>query len=650
MSSPLERSLNGLYKFRRIVALTAYGFISAVSYVLAYFLRFELSFPPEAVDYLSGSIAALVLTRLVVDNLFALSTSRWRFAGTHDVLRLGMAAVFGSAVFYLMANVFQWVGPVPHSVILIECVLTILFTAGLWIAYRTAFEQLRHLRAHNGSARRVLLIGAGEAGSLLAREMVRQPTGFRPVGFVDDDRSKWGTMLHGVTVLGGTDSVAAIAKATRADEIIIAMPSAEPADLWRVVDQCEATKLRFKVLPGISDVLRGDVRLTQLRDLSIEDLLGREPINLQLPELTHDLNERSVLITGAAGSIGSELARQVALHNPALLLLFDQSETGLFYLDNELREKHPELHVIAIIGDITDPIAVERAFRTYRPARVYHAAAYKHVGMMQVNIREALRNNALGTWRLGDAAGRYGVDKFVLVSTDKAVRPTSIMGATKRLAEVIILDLQRRYSRTAFAAVRFGNVLGSSGSVIPIFKEQIEAGKPLTVTHPDATRYFMTIPEAVQLILHSSLLPEVNGRIAMLEMGDPVRIVDLARNLLRLSGAHRNGNQIMFTGLRGGEKLHEELVAPDETTTPTSVSKVRLIAPSDFVIGTLGEVLLEWESLFAANLDQDVVAALLGLFPDLHIQSWDPGAEHTRTPLDFVAESNLSSAAAQSRM
>jgi FlaA1/EpsC-like NDP-sugar epimerase len=630
LSSRLERSLHGLYQFRRLIALTAYGLISLVSYSLAYFLRFELSFPPEAVAYFSGSAAALLLTRLIVDNLFALSTARWRFAGTHDVMRLGAAAVFGSFVFYLLANVAKLVGPVPHSVILIECVLTILFTAGLWIAYRTAFEQLRHLRAHSPNTKRVLLVGAGEAGSLLAREMVRQPTGFRPVGFVDDDRGKWNTTLHGVSVLGGTDRVGEIAKATRADEIIIAMPSAEPADLWRVVDQCEATKLRFKVLPGIGDVLRGDVRLAQLRDLSIEDLLGREPINLQLPELAEELKDKSVLITGAAGSIGTELARQVALHSPALLVLFDQSETGLFYLDNELREVHPELHVVAVVGDITDNVAVERAFRTYRPARVYHAAAYKHVGMMQMNIREALRNNALGTWRLGDAAARHGVDKFVLVSTDKAVRPTSIMGATKRLAEIIILDLQRRYPRTAFAAVRFGNVLGSSGSVIPIFKEQIEAGKPLTVTHPEATRYFMTIPEAVQLILHSSLLPEVRGRIAMLEMGDPVRIVDLARNLLRISGAHRNGSQVVFTGLRTGEKLHEELVAPDETTTPTSLQKVRLIAPSDFVIAQPGEVLEEWEAMFASANDHEVISALIGLFPDLHIPSWDsvPDGKH----------------------
>jgi FlaA1/EpsC-like NDP-sugar epimerase len=275
---------------------------------------------------------------------------------------------------------------------------------------------------------------------------------------------------------------------------------------------------------------------------------------------------------------------------------------------------------------------VERVFRVFRFARVYHAAAYKHVGMMQLNIREALRNNSLGTWRLGDAAGRYGVEKFVLVSTDKAVRPTSVMGATKRLAEVIVLDLQRRFPQTAYAAVRFGNVLGSSGSVIPIFKEQIEAGKPLTVTHPDATRYFMTIPEAVQLILHASLLPEVKGRIAMLEMGEPVRIVDLARNLLRLSGAHRNGNQVVFTGLRAGEKLHEELVAPDETTTPTSVPKVRLIAPSDFVITNLATVLDEWDLMFAESQDHNVIAALVGFFPDLHLPSWESVGEACPIP------------------
>ncbi|MBI4542180.1 MAG: polysaccharide biosynthesis protein, partial [Gemmatimonadetes bacterium] len=349
----------------------------------------------------------------------------------------------------------------------------------------------------------------------------------------------------------------------------------------RIVELCEATGLRFKVLPGIAEVLAGDIRINQLREMRIEDLLGREPVLLKLPELAADLSDRSVLITGAAGSIGAELARQVALHGPGTLVLFDQAETDLFYLELELREKHPELRLVPVVGDVVDADLVESVFAEYRPERVYHAAAYKHVPMMEMNPRAAVRNNVLGTWRVAEAAGRHRAEKFVLVSTDKAVRPVSVMGATKRVAELIVLELQQRHAATAYAAVRFGNVLGSNGSVIPVFKRQLEAGQPLTVTHQDVTRYFMTIQEAVQLILQASLVKEVRGRIAMLEMGDPVRIADLAANLLRLSGARPGqGPGIVFTGLRPGERLHEELVAPHEETIETHIPKVRIIRNS----------------------------------------------------------------------
>src|SRR3989338_1469183 len=315
-----------------------------------------------------------------------------------------------------------------------------------------------------------------------------------------------------------------------------------------------------------------------VRDVRIEDLLGREPIQLTLPELAADLAGCSVLITGAAGSIGSELARQVALHGPATLVLFDQAETDLFFLEMALREKHPDLRLVPVIGDILDVGAVERVFREYTPARIYHAAAYKHVPMMECNPHEAVRNNVVGTWRVAEAAGRHGVAKFVLVSTDKAVQPVSVMGVTKRLAELVVLELQERFPDTSYAAVRFGNVLGSSGSVIPIFKRQIERGQPLTVTHPEATRYFMTVQEAVQLVLQASLLPDVRGSIAMLEMGEPVLIMDLAKNLLELSGVRQvSGDHIVYTGLRPGERPHEVLTAPDEETVPAANAKVRIV-------------------------------------------------------------------------
>jgi FlaA1/EpsC-like NDP-sugar epimerase len=360
------------------------------------------------------------------------------------------------------------------------------------------------------------------------------------------------------------------------------------------------------------------VNVGQLRELRIEDLLGREPVSLELPELLDDLRGESVLITGAAGSIGSELARQVALHSPALLLLLDQAETPLFYLERELSAKHPDLRVVATVGNVVDERFVDRVFSDYRPSKVFHAAAYKHVPMMQPAPREALRNNVLGTWLVGAAAGRFCADKFVLVSTDKAVRPTSVMGASKRLAEVAVLTLQGRHPATMYSAVRFGNVLGSSGSVIPIFQQQIAESRPLTVTHPDATRYFMTIPEAVQLILQASLLPEMRGAVAMLEMGEPVRIVDLARNLLRLSGRAASADCIVFTGMRPGEKLHEELWDPDEPTVATSIPKVRIVQPTDLSISDIQQCLIDWEQRYVEEGDEAVVEALYGLFPGLH--------------------------------
>jgi FlaA1/EpsC-like NDP-sugar epimerase len=384
-----------------------------------------------------------------------------------------------------------------------------------------------------------------------------------------------------------------------------------PPELRRIVEACEATGLKFKVLPGIAEVLAGEVRFNQVRDVRIEDLLGREPVQLTLPELAADLAGCSVLITGAAGSIGSELARQVALHGPTTLVLLDQAETDLFYLDMELRDHHPGLKIVPVVGDVVEAAALERVFEEYRPDRIFHAAAYKHVPMMECNPREAVRNNVIGTWRVAEAAGRHGVEKFVLVSTDKAVRPVSVMGASKRLAELVVLEMQEQYPETTFAAVRFGNVLGSAGSVIPIFKMQIAAGKPLTVTHPEATRYFMTIPEAVQLILQASLLPEVVGSIAMLEMGEPVRIADLARNLLELSDVRDgSGNHIVYTGLRPGERLHEELIAPNEETVPTAHAKVRIVRSNNGSGKPLIAALDGWERALKDGRHGEVLVAV----------------------------------------
>ena len=613
-----ERLYGAAYSYRHTVAYALYMAVVAFSYATAFLLRFEFGWREGYGLVFALSLPVLLAIRFGFIVLFRLSTGRWRFIGARDVSRLVVATTSGSAVFGLLVLVIPFSPPVPRSIVVLEWVLTTALTAGLWTVYRSGYEQIRHhLSGFNGNAKRVLIIGAGEAGNLLAREMLRFPTGYRPIGFVDDDSKKWGMLLRGVEVIGATVDLAAIAKAERAGEIIIAMPSAPPAEMRRIVETCDSTGLPFKVLPGIGQVLAGDVRINQLRNVRIEDLLGREPVELTLPELAADLRGRRVLITGAAGSIGSELARQVALHGPRSLVLFDQAETDLFFIEMELREKHPELTIVPVIGDIVDPQAVESVFRQYRPERVYHAAAYKHVPMMECNAREAIRNNVIGTWRVAEAAGRHGAEKFVLVSTDKAVRPISVMGATKRLAELLVIESQARHGSTVFSAVRFGNVLGSNGSVIPIFKMRLEAGKPLPVTHPDATRYFMTIQEAVQLILQTALLPEVRGSIAMLEMGEPVRIADLAKNLLHLAGMERNGGGIVYTGLRPGERLHEELVSPDEETLPTAIPKVRLVLTNAHCGGKVNTWLGEWEQALADGGEAQVMEALRALFPGL---------------------------------
>jgi FlaA1/EpsC-like NDP-sugar epimerase len=624
----LRRLYGAAYRFRAAIAVTLYLSVTLIAYAGAYLLVGQLRWPAALTATFWSSAVLLGLIRASSVVAFSLSTARWRFIGTRDVVRLVVATSAGTAIFALVVATLPLVPPVPTSIFVMEWFATTSLTAAMWIGYRLAYEWYRHQQAgYNGSARRVLILGAGEAGNLLGREMQRSPVGLRPIAYLDDDERKWGIRLNGLEVLGATSRVREIAQSWKIDEIIIALPSVSAPVLREVVEHCESTGLPFKALPGIAEVLQGDVGAHQVREVQLEDLLSRKPIELTLPALAAELSGRSVLITGAAGSIGSELARQVARHGPGTLVLFDQAETALFFLEIELRERHPGLRLVAVVGDILDGGAIERVFAEYGPDRVFHAAAYKHVPLMEANPREAVRNNVLGTWRVAEASGRHGVDKFVLVSTDKAVRPVSVMGATKRVAEWVILELQRRHPRTCYAAVRFGNVLGSGGSVIPIFRRQLAEGRPLTVTHPEATRYFMTIPEAVQLILQTSLLDEIRGHIAMLEMGEPVRILDLARNLLALSGKPLgDGGRIVFTGLRPGERLHEELVAPEEETVPTPVAKVRVIRTAGVSEVEILPILTQWDEAISAGAGREIVPQLLGWFGL-------PASNETPTPL-----------------
>jgi FlaA1/EpsC-like NDP-sugar epimerase len=455
----------------------------------------------------------------------------------------------------------------------------IFFSGGIRFAAR-ALRESRLARARLDDGRRTIIIGAGEGGEQLLRQVLHDPrAGMNVVGFVDDKPETHGRTLHGVPVLGHTGRLKELAAKYDVELLVIAMRSVTGAQTRRIVDRCRETGVEFKIIPSIDDLLKKRATIDQLRDVAIEDLLGRAPVHLNLEQIKQDLAGKSILVTGGAGSIGSELARQIASYGPARLVLLERAESALYFTHLEVAKANPGVEVVPFIGSITNPDRLEEMFRLYQPNYVFHAAAYKHVPMLESNATEAVWNNVFGTLRVAECAALHGVEKFVLISTDKAVNPTSVLGATKRIGERIVLELPSLCeAATDFRAVRFGNVLGSDGSVVPLFKRQISAGGPVKVTHPDVTRYFMTIPESVALVLQAAALPEAARRISILEMGKPIRILELAEQLIRLSGLEPYRDiSIAFSGLRPGEKLAEELVACAEDTVATSDDKIRVI-------------------------------------------------------------------------
>ena len=576
----LLRLVSYAQKYRRVVAALVYTGITMCALGIAYLVHSDFN-PGSLLGWpFNRVLLSLLLVRLGVNYLFSLGLGRWRYVGIRDFGRLLIATTVGSVVFFvLMKWSFGVLGSVPVSIVLLEWILTGYMTGGVWVMYRVLYEITRVRQG--AKQRRVLVLGAGEAAQMLIAQMLRSSAGYLPVGILDDDPAKNRTRIHGVKVFGPTRDLDEVCSKLDVEEIIIGIPSATSEELRTIMRYSESVELPIKILPGMDDVLHGDASLSQVRGLELEDLLGRDPVQLALPELAESIRDQNVLVTGAAGSIGSELARQISINNPRTVILYDQAETPLYYLELELLDLAPDLEIVPVVASVTDQEALTQVFETYKPQKVYHAAAYKHVPLMEHNPRSAALTNILGTYLVGLAAARTGAQAFVLVSTDKAVRPTNVMGATKQVAERVVLNLQEQYPDTSFGAVRFGNVLGSSGSVIPLFERQLERGEPLTLTDENITRYFMTIPEAVQLILKASLLDSFPGHIAMLDMGEPVRILDLARNMLRLSGRpFKLGENVIVTGLRPGEKMHEELSAPDETVFDTEEHRVFIVETS----------------------------------------------------------------------
>ncbi|GHG05421.1 polysaccharide biosynthesis protein CapD [Deinococcus piscis] len=521
-----------------------------------------------------GVLAYFLLSALIMGALssyYGLYRQTWRRIGVPDLLLLLRAVVLATVLGLAAAFLLYGFLDLPRSVPLLTGGLGLLLLSGVRLLARVLHERVP--RGSRTDQRRVLIVGAGDAGSLIAREMLRHPEAqLHPVGFVDDDPDKRGTSLVGLPVFGGVSSLPEVVRREGVEEILIAVPSAAGTFVRRVVDLAKDTGVSYRIIPGVFEILSGNVSLGQIRDVNLEDLLRRPPVQLNTAEIAGYLRDRTVLVTGAGGSIGSEIVRQILQFGPGRIVLMGRGEGSIFAVQQELRRLAPELPQVALIGDVRDRDRVEQVFRETRPQVVFHAAAHKHVPLMEAAPSEAILNNVIGTRNVVEMGLKYGVERLVNVSTDKAVNPTSVMGASKRMAEkTVSAGAARAKPGQAFVSVRFGNVLGSRGSVVPTFMHQIRQGGPVTVTHPEMTRYFMTIPEAARLVLQAGGLAE-NGKVYVLNMGNPVNISDLARDVIRLSGAQ--DIEVVYSGVRPGEKLYEELLTSSEGTDATTHAEI----------------------------------------------------------------------------
>ncbi|MEJ2566859.1 MAG: nucleoside-diphosphate sugar epimerase/dehydratase [Gammaproteobacteria bacterium] len=578
---------------RRLAIIVHDLFMVALAWMLAYLVRYNFLLNHGEWTVLGQSLVMVTVVQGLVSWRFGLYRGVWRFASIPDLWNIIRAVFLGALAASLVLFLVNRLENIPRSTLLLYPLFaTFLLGAPralyrMWKDHDLSFQKV-------GARRKVLIIGAGRAGEMLARDM-RRDDDYLPVGFLDDQPRLRGAKIYGLPVLGRIDDLPRIVASLAVDVVIIAIPSANAAQMQRVVEQCEQAGVMFRTLPRLGSMFSTQPTMREVREVAIEDLLGREQVALDWRRISEALVGKTVLVTGAGGSIGSELCRQIARLGPGKLVAFERSEFNLYNIELELRRGFPDLILAAQLGDVTDPAAVDHVLTTHHPQVVFHAAAYKHVPLLQGQPREAVRNNVLGTRTMVLAAESHGCDTFVMISTDKAVKPTNVMGATKRVAELLCQALSRR-SAMRLITVRFGNVLGSAGSVVPLFQKQIAAGGPVTVTHPEITRYFMTIPEACQLIMQAGVMGR-GGEIFVLDMGQPVKISYLAEQMIRLSGkAPGKDIKIEFTGLRPGEKLYEELFYEQERLNPTGHKKILLAqsAPVDWerltrLVDTLGE-------------------------------------------------------------
>ena len=559
-----------------------------VAWLGAYWFRFNLEPIPHAfIISALKMLPVVILIQGIVFWYFGLYRGVWRFASMPDLIRIAKAVLLGSAFALIGIFILTRLQFIPRSVFVLYPFILMVLLGGSRFGYRW----IKDRKLYKVLGARTLIIGAGRAGETLVRDLLRDPKSeYQPIGFVDDDRTKRGNEIHGLRVLGASKSIPKVVTRNNVDLIMIALPSATSREMQRIVRISESTGLPIRTLPRLQDLISGKATLKEIREVSIEDLLGREQVTLDWNAIRKDLTGKTVLVTGGGGSIGSELCRQIARLEPAIIIVLELSEYNLYAIELELQTKFPGLKFIPKLGDVGDPIVVNEIFQQLRPQIVFHAAAYKHVPLLEQQIRIAAKNNILGTRNIALAADKYGSDAFVLISTDKAVNPSNIMGTTKRIAEIYCQNLNA-ISATRYITVRFGNVLDSAGSVIPLFRRQIESGGPITVTHKDITRYFMTIPEATQLILQAGAMG-AGGEIFVLDMGEPVKISYLAEQMISLSGKQPGIDiDIVYTGLRPGEKLYEELFHNEEGTQPTQHEKILVAESRSFNITELNRLI-----------------------------------------------------------
>jgi len=580
--------------------------IFAASGIAAFLLRFDFKIPAIELQHIQFALAIWMIVKSVTFRLFGLHRGWWRYVSVPDVLRIALANVIGSVAGGACIRLLAPPG-FPRSIYFIDLLLCFLGTSGIRLAVRMAAEAAVQLNQIGG--KRILIYGAGTAGQALLREIRFNPQlNYDIRGFIDDDPSKKHGSIVGVRVLGQGTELPRLARMHGIDEVMIAIPSATGPQMLAMLGHCRTAGVTCKTIPAVAELVEGNNLARQIRDVAVEDLLGRTPVRIDEARIRGSVEGRLVMVTGAAGSIGSELCRQIARFHPAGIVGFEIAESPLFEIDREMRHVFPQMPFYPEIGSIQNRARLNEVLRRYSPSVVYHAAAYKHVPLMEEHVFEAVENNVFGTYNVAMAAAEHGVGNFVMISSDKAVRPANVMGATKRVAEMLLTALEA--GGTRYVAVRFGNVLGSNGSVIPIFKKQIAAGGPITVTHPEMRRFFMTIPEACQLVLQASVIGE-SGQICVLDMGEPVKIVDLARNLILLSGLKPDEDiRIEFTGTRPGEKLYEELSTLLEDTAPTTHEKIRIFVGNGM---PEGEILARLDCLREACATRDAGRLVLAL-------------------------------------